>query len=1234
MPAGRNIFHLRFLLVLLLACSVEVQAQQGLVITEILSVNRTGLQDEDGEHNDWIELYNDSDSAINLAGYKLTDELEDLSKWEFPDVTLASRRYLVIFASDKDRRVAGSQLHTNFKLERQGELLALITPDGSTVVAAFAPGYPRQVSDVSWGLATDSVFQRVTGPESAVKVQVPTGPEPGLEWVGRDFDDSAWGGQTFGVGFERAPDSARSFTPFITTDVEEEMYRINGSVYIRSSFNVEDRSAVDAMLLGIRYDDGFVLFLNGERILSANAPAAAALAWDSRATRSNGDTNALEYEEFDLSEHLELLRDGANVVAIQGLNTSLSSNDFLISPFLELVDLGPVNAKVRQYFPEPTPGAPNRQGYEAVSPDPVFSHESGAYGGNLAVELSSELEGAVIRYTLDGSVPGETDTVYTAPVPITAAATLSARVWAEGALPGEAVSMSYLMLADSVEQFSSNLPIVLIDTFGRGVGEGTYARVFCQFIDVGEDGRARITGEPDYVGAAGMKIRGSSSTGFPKKQYAFETWDDANQDLDVSILGMPSESDWILHAPYSDKSLMRNVLSYQWSNHIGRYAVRTKFVEVYMNTRSNTRIGSSPSEYMGVYVFMEKIKRDGDRVDIDKLLPGNVTAPEITGGYILKKDRLDPGDTGFTTSRGQRLAYFYPKERLIQPAQRDYIRGYMNQFEAALYGGNFRDPEAGYAPFIDVQSFIDHHIMVELTKNIDGYRLSTFMYKPRGGKLTMGPIWDYNLSLGNANYLNGGNPVGWYYPQLNATDYPWYTRLFQDTAGFRALYNERWRQLRGEQLTLDYLLGTVEQQAAMLGESQVRNFQRWSILGTYVWPNFYIAPSWDAEITWMSGWLEDRVAWMDGQLLGLPSSPQFSSEGGFIEPGFQLEITSADEGVIYYTTDGSDPRGPRAVLAETARLYEGPLALSENTQVTARVRSGPEFWSPSRSALFVTGVPSLRITEFMYHPPDLTEEENPAGLFRVNDLEFIELQNIGTESIDLAGMKFNRGVRYTFAEGQALAPGEYGVVVGDPEAFAARYGSEGITVLGEFIGSLSDRSETIELLGDFEVPIHSFRYEDTWHLAEGAAGPALADGEGHSLVIRDTAAPLQSWADEASWQPSSRALGTPGGPDGGVIEPPGGLQTPGDLNQDGNLNLSDAVAVLTYLFQGNPAVLPCGDGTLQGEGNTVLLDSDGSGSVVMADAIYVLSYLYQGGPPPVLGAGCVRISGCEDACVP
>ncbi|MCH2585264.1 MAG: lamin tail domain-containing protein, partial [Planctomycetes bacterium] len=177
-----------------LVCLVAapVYGQEGLVITEILSLNRSGLQDEDGEYSDWIELYNNSDTEVNLAGYKLTDDLDDLTKWEFPAVTLGPRRYLVIFASDKDRRLPNSQLHTNFKLERQGELLALITPDGSTVVAAFSPQYPRQVSDVSWGLATDSEFTRAVDSETAVRVHVPADAALGLDWIASSFDDSAW----------------------------------------------------------------------------------------------------------------------------------------------------------------------------------------------------------------------------------------------------------------------------------------------------------------------------------------------------------------------------------------------------------------------------------------------------------------------------------------------------------------------------------------------------------------------------------------------------------------------------------------------------------------------------------------------------------------------------------------------------------------------------------------------------------------------------------------------------------------------------------------------------------------------------------------------------------------------------------------------------------------------------------------------------------------------------------
>ena len=126
------------------------------------------------------------------------------------------------------------------------------------------------------------------------------------------------------------------------------------------------------------------------------------------------------------------------------------------------------------------------------------------------------------------------------------------------------------------------------------------------------------------------------------------------QDLDVGLLGMPPESDWVLNGPYSDKALMRNVLAYKWSNDIGRYATRTRFVEMYLKTGGSQ---VSSSNYIGVYVLIEKIKRNPERVNVTELEPADNSPPEITGGYILKKDRLDPGDQGFETQGGQPTVY-------------------------------------------------------------------------------------------------------------------------------------------------------------------------------------------------------------------------------------------------------------------------------------------------------------------------------------------------------------------------------------------------------------------------------------------------------------------------------------------------------------------------------------------------------------------------------------------------
>jgi hypothetical protein len=563
-----------------------------------------------------------------------------------------------------------------------------------------------------------------------------------------------------------------------------------------------------------------------------------------------------------------------------------------------------------RFFGSPSPVAENIGVYEGFVAEVKFSREGGLCSEPFSVMLATGTEDTVIYYTLDGSEPYELGsrfrkgTVYRGPISVNRTTYLKAVAIKTGWKPSDAVMQAYIFLDLSVSDFSSNLPIAVIDTLGKNVTETAQTLSFAGFIDTTTGGRARLTDPPDFAGRAGINIRGKSSAGFEKKQYHFETWDEYDNDKDVSILGFPADSDWVLQGPYSDKSLMRNFLTYKWSNDIGRYAVRTKFIEMFLNTDGGT---VSSSDYIGVYVFMEKIKRGADRVDIAALEPSDNAEPQISGGYIFKKDKPDAGETVFLTSRGLEVRVIEPKTTDITPQQVDWIHNYLNEFESVLYGSNFTDPVNGYAKYIDVDSFIDHHIIVELTKNIDGFRLSTYMFKDRSGKLNMGPVWDYNLSLGNANYLQGWIPTGWYYPQLGDGDYPWWRRLFEDPA-FRLRYADRWFELRENLFATGQLLQDIDDTAALLNEAQVRNFDRWRILGSYIWPNWYIAGTYDEEINWLKGWLEQRLDWMDSQIgYELAAAPPgFNPQDGQFDHPFELTMT-APYGQIYYTLDGTDP---------------------------------------------------------------------------------------------------------------------------------------------------------------------------------------------------------------------------------------------------------------------------------------------------------------------------------------
>ncbi|MBI4600589.1 MAG: CotH kinase family protein [Planctomycetes bacterium] len=1189
-------------LCLLLGLSAGSRAQD-LVITELMAANETVLTDEDGDDSDWIEVYNAGTTSANLSGWCLTDDAANPTKWRFPSVSLPADNFIVVFASGKDRRDPAGTLHTGFKLDAAGGYLALVKPDGVTVVYEYAP-YPPQIEDMSYGLKQEATLTNLVVSGAAAKALVPQDGSLGTTWTQVSFSDSGWLSGSTGLGYDRNPD----YTSLIELDVRSQMDGVATTAYLRVPFSVTDPSQYTGLFLHTKYDDGYIAYLNGTKVAERNAPAAPA--WSSAATAQHDDALAVIFEEVNISSEVGRLRSGQNVLAVHGLNANATSSDFLVLPELDASASGTLDRSTRHFFTKPTPRLGNLAGYPGVSTRPQFSKSSGMITASFSLTLTSPTPGAAIRYTTNGSEPTEASTLYSAPISIAGTTMVRAKAFEAGFAPSPTVVQSYLMLATNVRTFTSNLPVLVVETFGQGINDAVWTSSFSAMLEPGATGRTSMTGTPTFTGTTAIKKRGSSSLGFPKNNYAFEVRDALGSDMDVSFLGMPEDSDWILHGPYSDKTLMRNHLSYTWSNRIGRWATHTKFVEMYLNSGGGN---IDSGDYIGVYVFMEKIKRGDDRVDIKNLDASDSAEPDITGGYILKKDRLDPGDGGMTTSQGHRLGYVDPKEEFITPAQRAWIKAYLDEFESVLYGTNFKDPVNGYAKYIDVDSFIDHHILVEVTKNIDGFRLSTFMYKDRGGKLNMGPIWDYNLSLGNADYLQGWIATGFYYPQLSAGDYPWYGRLFQDPE-FVQKYRDRWTVLRRGPFQTSILLNDIDEAAVLLDESQQRNFQRWRTLGTRVWPNWYIGQTYQDELNFMTDWVQDRLVWWDGLY---PVAPSFTRNGGPIAPGFNLAI-SAPAGTIFYTLDGRDPRAPGGAMGPTAAQYSGAIVLDENTRVIARARISTSNWSGPTDATFVVATPPLVVSEIMYHPVNPL----PDSTYGSQDFEFIELQNVGSQPLDLEGFRLSGSVSFVFGPGTALAPGGYVVLVKDPAAFELLYGTAGILVAGAYDGNLSNAGEEIVLEGPFKEPILAFAYDDLWY--------PETDGLGMSLTIVDPGAELSSWGLKESWRTSNFEGGSPGSDDGAPNS--GGLQLPGDSNQDGVLDVSDGLSLLLRLFLGASKPLPCEGTSVTDGGNKTILDLNGDESVNVSDAVYLLNFLFRGGPVPSRGTSCVRVQGCPTAC--
>jgi hypothetical protein len=483
----------------------------------------------------------------------------------------------------------------------------------------------------------------------------------------------------------------------------------------------------------------------------------------------------------------------------------------------------------------------------------------------MNLSLSVEDASARVHFTLDGSLPNASSAVYTQPLelrdsarvralaiaPSTSATTAASGgrggvggASANGAsgsggtsdeVPrhGPIATETYLRVAAEAASFTSHLPLIVIDTFEAGAlnpqGE-SYVPASLQVFEPSE-AKGSWVGPASFDTRIGIHVRGESSREFAKKQYAVELWQDAlNEDEDKPLLGMPAGSDWVLSdAVKMDRSLIRNALVYELSNRIGRYAPRTRFVEVFLVDR----VGELRSEnYLGFFSVIEKIKRGVGRLDLAKLSPNDLSGSDVTGGFIL---RIDKGTSDFQAA-GKGVQFAYPDSDSMRLPERkpqvDYIRAFIEGFGQAANAADFEHPVTSehYSELIDVDAWIDHNIINALTKNVDGLRISAYFHKDREGRLAAGPVWDFDRSLGTPYDERARDPEEWRRASSDAVDYfqeGWWRALFRDPV-FKAKYRQRFLQLLEGEFSPDNLDRIIDGLASAVGAAAARNFERWT----------------------------------------------------------------------------------------------------------------------------------------------------------------------------------------------------------------------------------------------------------------------------------------------------------------------------------------------------------------------------------------------------------------------
>ncbi len=982
------------------------------------------------------------------------------------------------------------------------------------------------------------------------------------------------------------PPTTAAYSDLIKTNIEPQMAGKNSTAYVRFPFHVDDVSVITSLTLRMKYDDGYAAYINGQLVATRNAPDT--LTYNSAATSSRTPSQAIVFEDVDISAFKTALVVGDNVLAIHGLNASNDNSTFLILP--ELVSTL-ITTMLPQYYATPTPGQPNREGTLGLVADTKFDHDRGFYNAPFDLTLSTSTEGAQIRYTLDGKAPtATTGLVYTQPIRIAATTTIRAAAFKAGYVPTNVDTQTYLFLDDVIRQSPTGSPpsgwpsswgsnvvnygmdpdivnnaaykdtikndLLTIPTYSIVMDlNDLFSPTTGIYANPSGEGKAwerpmsleliYPDGSKGFQENGGIRIRGGYSRSTANPKHAFRLFfrdeygagklkfpvfgPDGPREFDCFDLRTFQNYSWSFDGD-SRGVFIRDVFSRDTQLAMGSLSERGDYCHLYIN-----------GQYWGLYNTCERpeaswaasyLGGSPDDYDVIKVEAGPYTINATDGDMAAWTRLWNAAKAGLSSD----AAYFKIQGRnpdgSINPAYENLldVDNLIDYMLVILYGGNLDAPISNFLGNTNPNNFYAY-------RKRDG-TAGGFRFVAHDSEHTLLNVNENRMGPYSAgNTLDKSNPQ-WLWQQcmanaefrLKVADHV-HKAFFNGGVFYVDPVNSRWDPEHPEQNVpaARFMARKNEIDRAVVGESAR-------------WGDSKVASPLNRNSTWVSAvntilnsFFPQRSAVVLSQLKAKQlyptvNAPTFSQFGGTITSGFALSIT-AGSGTIYYTLDGSDPRSLGGAVAPTALTYSNPIPLNQTTNVKARLLSGG-VWSALVDASFSLDMSALRVTEVMYdpQPPD-------AGPFPASDFEFVEIQNTGAATIDILGARLTNAIDFTFNSqtlnpaDRYLPPGQRIVVVKNSAAFLTRYGNttpdgNPIRIAGPYDGKLDNAGETLQLEGPLGQLIQQFTYNNSWL--------PLTNGQGFSMVAVDPLATNAVLSTKPGWRPSSMPLGSPGADDPGL----------------------------------------------------------------------------------------------------